>query len=136
MSRDRLTQLIALVIMATLLFASGGIGLMLTASAGRHKLVYTDVAEKGQPPQVALGIAMGAFRGVFVNFLWIRANHLKEEGKYHEAIELARAITKLQPRFPRVWVFHAWNMAYNISVTTQTPEERWNWVSAGINILR
>lgn len=136
MSRDRLTQIVALVVMAACLFASGGVGLLLTASAGRHKLVYTDVAEKGQPPQVALGIAMGAFRGVFVNFLWIRANHLKEEGKYHEAIELARAITKLQPRFPRVWVFHAWNMAYNISVTTQTPDERWNWVNAGINLLR
>ncbi|MEX2217720.1 MAG: hypothetical protein WD749_03085, partial [Phycisphaerales bacterium] len=41
-----------------------------------------------------------------------------------------------QPRFPQVWVFHAWNMAYNISVSTQTPMERWRWVSAGIHLLR
>src|SRR5207253_542677 len=83
---------------------------------------------EGQPPQVAVGIAMGAFRGLFVNILWIRANQLKEDGRYHESMDLARAITQLQPRFPQVWVFHAWNMAYNISVATQTPDERWRWV--------
>ncbi|MEM9560826.1 MAG: hypothetical protein AAF995_11005, partial [Planctomycetota bacterium] len=68
--------------------------------------------------------------------LWIRANDKKEDGKFFEAVELSRAITRLQPRFPRVWVFHAWNMAYNISVTTQTPAERWQWVNAGVRLLR
>ena len=91
----------------------------LSNSAGRNRLSYTVTLEQGDPPQVAIGIAMGAFRGLFVNFLWVRANTLKEEGKYHEAMDLARAITTLQPRFPDVWVFHAWNMAYNISVTTR-----------------
>ncbi|MEL7473540.1 MAG: hypothetical protein AAGK04_09505, partial [Planctomycetota bacterium] len=81
-------------------------------------------------------IAMGAFRGLFVNILWIRANQLKEDGRYYEAMELSNAITKLTPRFPRVWAFHAWNMAYNISVTTQTADERWQWVRNGINLLR
>jgi hypothetical protein len=85
---------------------------------------------------VAAGIAMGAFRGLFVNILWIRANQMKEDGRFYEAMDLARAITKLQPRFPQVWVFHAWNMAYNISVATQTPVERWQWVKAGIDLLR
>ncbi len=122
------------------MFAALGVGGVLAiginTSIGRNRLVYTDVAEKGDPPEVALGIAMGAFRGIFVNYLWMRANDLKEEGKYYEAIELSKAITKLQPRFPRVWVFHAWNMAYNISVKTQTPEERWQWVQAGIRLLR
>jgi hypothetical protein len=85
---------------------------------------------------VALGVAMGAFRGLFVNYLWIRATKLKEEGKFYEAIELSSAITRLQPRFPRVWAFHAWNMAYNISVATNTAAERWEWVNAGIRLLR
>jgi len=79
---------------------------------------------------------MGAFRGLFVNYLWLRATRLKEEGKYHEAVQLSEAITKLQPRFPRVWAFHAWNLSYNISVATSTAEERWDWVSEGIDLLR
>jgi hypothetical protein len=136
MTRDSKIQVIAAAVLVSCLVASGVLATGLAASAGRHKLTYTDQAEENSPPQVALGIAMGAFRGIFVNFLWMRANALKEEGKYYEAVDLAKAITKLQPRFPRVWVFHAWNMAYNISVATQTPEERWQWVSAGIHLLR
>ncbi len=136
MPQGRMTQLIAVVVCIVLLGLSGLVSADLTSSAGRHKLTYTERAEEGDPPQVALGIAMGAFRGLFVNILWIRANELKEEGKYYEAVDLARAITRLQPRFPQVWAFHAWNMAYNISVTTNTPQERWNWVSQGIDLLR
>ena len=30
----------------------------------------------------------------------------------------------------------AWNMAYNISVTTHTPQERWSWVNSGVRLLR
>ncbi len=129
-------KIIALLIALLGLGGSSVMSFALSRSVGQHRLAYTDRVEEGDPPQVAAGIAMGAFKGLFVNILWIRANELKEEGKYHEAIELAKAITKLQPRFPRVWVFHAWNMAYNISVVTQTPEERWQWVQAGIRLLR
>jgi hypothetical protein len=136
MQRSTLTQLVAGAVVVASLGASAVLGVNLTASEGRNRLVYTDRAAEGDPPQVAMGIAMGAFRGLFVNFLWIRANALKEDGRYYEAIDLARAITKLQPRFPQVWVFHAWNMSYNISVSTQTPQERWAWVEAGINLLR
>lgn len=136
MRRETRVRMVAGAILTLALAFSVALSPRVAASSGRHGLTYTDRSEEGDPPQVALGIAMGAFRGVFVNFLWIRANAMKEEGKHFEAIELARAITQLQPRFPRVWVFHAWNLAYNISVTTQTPDERWQWVQSGIRLLR
>lgn len=136
MNRDRLIQLIALGALAICLGSSVVLSTQVASSAGRNRLVYADTAEEGESPMVAAGIAMGAFRGVFVNFLWIRANALKEDGKYYEAIDLAKTITRLQPRFPKVWAFHAWNLAYNISVATQTPQERWKWVQAGIRLLR
>jgi hypothetical protein len=116
--------------------ASVGLSTLLASAASRAKLAYTDRVEEGQPPEVALGIALGAFRGIFVNFLWMRANDLKQAAKYYELNQLAEAITRLQPRFPRVWVFHAWNLAYNISVGTNTRTERWYWVNAGIALLR
>lgn len=136
MRRHTIVQLVAIAIALCFFVAAGALSRELSASAGRNKLVYTDQAEAGDPPQVGLGIAMGAFRGLFVNVLWIRANALKEAGKYYEAMTLSRAITQLQPRFPRVWVFHAWNMAYNISVSTQDRRERWEWVQKGIRLLR
>jgi len=134
--RDTLIQLFALSVMTLCLIASIFLSTRVSASAGRNRLVYADTAEAGDPPEVAAGIAMGAFRGIFVNFLWIRANNLKEAGKYYEAIDLAKTITRLQPRSPKVWSFHAWNLAYNISVATQTPQERWKWVDSGIRLLR
>lgn len=136
MRHDTRIQLVALAVGLASFIASGLIALELTASVGRNKLGYEDRFEDNDPPEIALGIALGAFRGVFVNYLWIRANDLKEAGRYHEARDLAEAITKLQPRFPRVWSFHAWNMSYNISVTTQTQEERWYWVQQGIRLIR
>jgi hypothetical protein len=129
-------RIIALLCMFAGLVGSGIFGVQITASSGRHGLTYADTAEENDPPMVALGVAMGALRGVFVNYLWIRATNAKEEGQYYEAVELADWITRLQPRLPAVWTFHAWNMAYNISVTTHTPQERWSWVNSGIRLLR
>lgn len=136
MTRDSVIQCVAAGVIAVALLGAGALAPRISSSASVHRLVYTDTAERGAPPEVALGIAMGAFRGLFVNYLWMRANTLKEAGKFYEAVQLSDAITRLQPRFPRVWVFHAWNMAYNISVTTQTREERWKWVNDGIALLR
>jgi len=136
MSHNTRVRIIAVFFLLAGLFGSGVFGTAITNSSGRNDLSYTDRAEDGDPPMVALGIAMGALRGIFVNYLWIRATNAKENGQYYEAVELASLITKLQPRLPQVWTFHAWNMAYNISVTTQTPQERWGWVNAGINLLR
>jgi hypothetical protein len=136
MTRDTKVQGLASIVLIAALLGSAALATRLSALSGKHRLTYTDRAEEGQPWEVAVGIAMGAFRGIFVNWLWIRANDLKEDGKFYEANQLAEIITKLQPRFPRVWVFHAWNMAYNISVSTQTPSERWEWVNKGISLLR
>ncbi len=136
MRRETKVQLVAGGCLLALLLASSSLALTIASSSGRNRLIYADKAESGDPPQVALGVAMGAFRGLFVNYLWIRANDLKEAGKYYEAVDLAKTITRLQPRFPKVWQFHAWNLAYNISVSTQTPSERWEWVKSGIRLLR
>ncbi|MEC9373395.1 MAG: hypothetical protein VYC34_06095, partial [Planctomycetota bacterium] len=136
MRRDTRIQIIAAAVLVVCMAASGLLTVAIAAESGRAQLGYADRAEESDPPEVALGIALGAFRGLFVNILWIRAQDLKQEGKFHEAIELSRTITRLQPRFPRVWGFHAWNMAYNISVATSSAEERWQWVKAGINLLR
>ena len=88
-------------------------------------------------PLVSLAtVAPGPLRAPLVNYLWIRAQELKDEGRYYEAYQLSEFICRLQPRSPGVWYFHAWNMAWNISAAVHTPEERWLWVNNGINLLR
>jgi len=94
---------------------------------------------ENMPPTLAFAtVAMGAFRGLVVDILWMRADKLKEEGQFFDARQLAEWITMLQPRFASVWEFHAWNMAYNISVAIPAtqPEQRWRWVKNGYELLR
>ncbi len=101
------------------------------------QLTYNTDVTRNMPADMALLYAsLGSFRGLAINYLWMRATELKEEGKFYEAMELSRMITKLNPRFAQVWVFHSWNMAFNISVATHTERERWMWVKAGIDLLR
>jgi len=87
-------------------------------------------------PGMLLGPLLAIGRAPIVDYLWMRASKLKEEGRYFDAYQLAELIGRLQPRFAAVWGFNAWNMAYNISVTLRPPEERWRWVWNGIVLLR
>ena len=136
MSRDRTIQFGAIVLMIAAFVSAGLLLPSILRKSDQHGLRYTDVTVNGAPPFVALGTAIGAFRGLIVDYLWIKVNLMKEQGLYYEVMADADLITKLQPRFAPVWSFHGHNMAYNISVATNTPEERWEWVNAGIRLLR
>jgi hypothetical protein len=101
-------------------------------------LVAVEPLENAPPSLAFATVAMGAFRGLVVDILWIRAEKLKEEGQFFDAKQLAEWITTLQPRFASVWDFQAWNMAYNISVAMPNTrcDERWRWVKNGYELLR
>lgn len=89
------------------------------------------------PPLVAFTtVAMGGFRGILADLLWVRAAQLQDEGKFFELVQLSDWIVKLEPRFTAVWGFQAWNMAYNVSVLFDNPEDRWRWIEHGITLLR
>ncbi|KPK77040.1 MAG: hypothetical protein AMJ79_04605 [Phycisphaerae bacterium SM23_30] len=81
-------------------------------------------------------LALFTFRSLAIDYLWIRADTLKNEGQYFDAMHLARLICALQPNLPTVWDFQGWNMAYNISVAMPNPPERWHWIEAGFKLLR
>jgi hypothetical protein len=102
------------------------------------KLISNEPLENAPPSLAFATVAMGAFRGLVVDVLWMRADRLKEQGQFFDAKQLAEWITTLQPRFASVWEFQAWNMAYNISVAMPAtqPQERWRWVKNGYELLR
>ncbi len=101
-----------------------------------RQLVIDPDTTKGLPADLALLGKLGTFRALAIDWASIRAERLKEEGKYYEALQLHETVCALAPRFQHVWVNAAWNMAYNISVSQYTPEARWQWVQNGIKILR
>jgi hypothetical protein len=135
--RDRMIQLVALVLVVAGVVAAAVITPAINRQRADLQLSYDAQVGEAVPPEYALAAtALGSFRGVLVNVMWHRLEGKKQEGQYFEADTLGRGITVLQPRFPQVWAFLAWNMAYNISVATRTQEERWDWVNKGVRLLR
>jgi len=126
-------------LLAAALFIGAGLQLdSINAQRREMKLIINEPLENAPPSLAFATIAMGAFRGIVVDVLWMRADRLKEAGQFFDARQLAEWITALQPRFGAVWVFQAWNMAYNISVTAPAtqPDQRWHWVKNGYELLR
>lgn len=108
------------------------------AEQRRAQIPGISAAASAQVP-AALNLVMvglGGFRGLVAEALWFRVSRLQMEGRYLELVQLANWITLLDPKASEGWVFNAWNLAYNISVMMNRPEDRWRWVQNGIALLR
>ncbi len=126
------------IVLAVVLLITAGMQLDFINAQRQDMGLILDKPENIPPSLAFATIATGAFRGLLVDALWIRADKLKEQGQFFDAKQLAELITILQPRFAAVWEFQAWNMAYNISVTIPAtrPDQRWRWVKNGYELLR
>jgi hypothetical protein len=132
----RARKILLLLLAAALLSGSGRVQQSLNRDRDRLGLTRVS-ALTGAPPLLAFTtVALGGFRGLISNYLWIRANDLQTDDKFFEAAQLADWITALEPHFTQVWLFQAWNMAYNISVKFKDFPDRWRWVERGIELLR
>ena len=128
----------SLLLLLALLLLVGVSRVQTSLNRDREKLGLTRIQPlENAPPVLAFTtVALGGFRGLISNALWIRASDLQDEDKFFEMAQLADWITKLEPHFVQVWLVQAWNMAYNISVKFKDYPDRWRWVSRGIELLR
>jgi len=132
----RAKKIILLLLAAVLLFGSGQVQKSLNRDRAQFGLTHAEVLENAPPMLAFTTVALGGFRGLISNFLWIRSDDLQQDDKFFEAAQLASWITDLEPHFTQVWLFQAWNMAYNISVKFKDFADRWRWVENGIELLR
>jgi hypothetical protein len=138
----RAKKIILLTLAAVLLVGSSQIQRALNRDRESLGLTYKAAVLDNAPPLLAFTtVALGGFRGLIANALWIRLSEMQDEDKFFEIQQLADWITKLEPHFPQVWVNAAWNMSYNISVKFKENSpgnyaDRWRWVQAGIALLR
>ncbi len=79
---------------------------------------------------------LGGARGIAANVLWTRAEELKREQDWDQMKATVDLITKLQPHFLSVWTFQGWNLAYNVSVEWDAPEDKYEWIKKGIKFLQ
>ncbi len=102
----------------------------------QYRLTDSKPLENAPPQLVISSTALGGLRGLAINYLWMRAIQLRDRGKHYEIVQLYDWISKLEPRIDQIWIFTAWEMSYNISVTVPTKEDRWRWILKGVEQLR
>ena len=132
----RAKKILCLLLAAGFLFGAGRVQQSLNHDRDTLGLTRGAVLKNAPPMLAFTTVALGGFRGLISNFLWIRANDLQQDDKFFEAAQLANWITDLEPTYAQVWMFQAWNMAYNISVKFKDFPDRWRWVEHGIELLR
>ena len=133
---SRAYKIILLLAAALLLVGAGLVQNALNRQRTELGLTRAAPLENAPPVLAFTTVALGGFRGLIANALWIRANDLQMEDRFFEQVQLADWITKLEPTFVQVWLVQAWNMAYHISVKFKDAPDRWRWVQRGIELLR
>ncbi len=79
---------------------------------------------------------LGGFRGIVADILWLRAEEHKRDHDWDRLKSTVDLITKLQPHFLSIWTFQGWNLAYNVSVEWDAPEDKYEWIKQGIKFVQ
>jgi hypothetical protein len=79
---------------------------------------------------------IGGFRGIVANWLWTQSIELQKQHEWDKLMASVEMITKLQPHFLSICTFQGWNLAYNVSVEWDSPDDKYTWIKKGINFLR
>lgn len=91
---------------------------------------------KAAPPGAGLFAALGGLRSAAAEIVWFRMDALQEKGRYAELVQLSSLLTYLEPHESEVWIYSAWNLAYNVSVRMPREEDRWPWIEEALRLLR
>jgi hypothetical protein len=83
-------------------------------------------------PTQAVTLILGGFRGPYVIWLWMNVEEEKTKRIHFNLIDRYTKIAALQADYPAVWVFHIWNLAWNVPVQFQSPEIRYQWIRTAI----
>ena len=135
MSRIAVSITLVLVAVACL-WSAGSQNRELLAMRGEYHLTAAESLEDASPLMSFTTVVLGGFRGLIVDILWLRVSRLQDEGEIFELEQLADWITKFDPLSTDTWIFHAWNMAYNVSNMMPGIDERWRWIDNGVRLLR
>lgn len=129
---------ILLAIISLAAFAlQAGLRTRLQTEQEESNLVITAADQRGMSADIAVPVlALGAFRGVVVDYLWLRSIALRDQGRTYEARQIAEMICRLQPRLPAVWSYLASHLAYDLAATDPSAPGRYRWVQNGIQLLR
>jgi hypothetical protein len=121
--------------------------LFLFATMGFYSPWLTQIKRRRDLGEAAIGqidtgsfmmklFLLGGFRGIVANYLWLKAEENKRDHDWDRLKSNVDLITKLQPHFLSIWTFQGWNLAYNVSVEWDAPEDKYEWIKQGIKFVQ
>ncbi|MEI7899911.1 MAG: hypothetical protein WCK89_06635 [bacterium] len=134
--RMRVSRLVFVALALLVLLAAWQSRRLAVSRRARLPEAYAGYTSDVPPALTFVMVGLGGFRGIISEVLWFRFNRLQEEGRYLELVQLADWITRLDPYAAEVWIYNAWNLAYNVSIMMVRDEDRLRWVQNGIALLR
>jgi len=100
-----------------------------------YKLTEQSIGEMDEVG-FTINLVLVGFRGIAVNLLWSQYLEMHKRHSWEEMISLNEQIVALQPHFITVWTFHAWNLAWNVSVEWDSVDDKYWWIKKGIRFLQ
>jgi hypothetical protein len=101
----------------------------------RAELVHEDESSLQSLAITFPRLTLGGFRGILSTMLWLQAEDDKESRRWYELETKYDLIATLQPYFATVYIFHAWNQAYNLSAQWHDVDTKYKWVLDGLAYL-
>lgn len=86
-------------------------------------------------PTPAVIAAMGGFRTLAADLLWLKAEHVWHGGNWWALLPIMDTITKLDPHFLMAWRVYGWHCAYNLAIESTTIVDRRYWLQKGLDVL-
>ena len=86
-------------------------------------------------PTPAVVAALGGFRTVAADLLWLKAERVWHGGDWWMMLPILDAVTQLDPQFLLAWKVYGWHAAYNLHGESQTLAEKNWWLDHGVDAL-
>jgi hypothetical protein len=86
-------------------------------------------------PTPAVIAALGGFRNVAADLLWLKAERVWHGGDWWAMLPILDAVTELDPHFILAWQVYGWHAAYNLHAESETRVDRRYWLGKGVAVL-
>jgi len=88
------------------------------------------------PSSSTMNLVLLGLRGVAADILALKLDEYKDTKNWAQLRATTESIILLQPHFQKVWEYHGWNLAYNVSAEWDAVPDRYYWVKEGAKFFR
>ncbi len=86
-------------------------------------------------PIPAVIAALGGFRTVAADLLWMKVEREWHGGNWWALPSLLDAVTQLDPHFLVAWQVYGWHLAYNLHAESETLVDKRYYLNGGVRVL-